>query len=222
MNARRRLLLSLGAVALGTPIPSFAQQPKTLPTIGVLRPPSASDVYYQAFVRSLAEYGYVDGKTIQIHHMMGDVDRLPALAEELVRLNVSLIFAPTPQAAHAARKVTSTVPIDHFNGMAAATSYLSDHHPDAAISVITRAEVLTGFESRAAKKAVQFLDCFPTLGIDQAIADLAATLRRDHGWRLPDAFQAAIAQQHGLKLVTRNQRDFPPQRYRFVVIPYRA
>ena len=114
----------------------------------------------------------------------------------------------------------SVILIDHFNGIAAATNYLSVHHANAAVSVITRAEVLTGFEPRAVRKAVQFLDCFPTLGIDQAIADLAATLRRDHGWRLPDAFQAAIAQQHGLKLVTRNQRDFPPQRHRFVVIPY--
>lgn len=114
----------------------------------------------------------------------------------------------------------SVILIDHFNGIAAATSYLAAHHPDAAVSVITRAEVLTGFDQRAVGKVAQFLDCFPTLGIDQATADLAAALRRNHGWKLPDAFQAAIAQQHGLKLVTRNRRDFPPQRHRFVVIPY--
>ena len=116
----------------------------------------------------------------------------------------------------------SVILIDHFNGIAAATTYLSEHHSDAAVSVITRAEVLTGFAQRAAGKATRFLDCFPTLGIDQATADLAAALRRDHGWKLPDAFQAAIAQQHGLRLVTRNARDFPPQRHRFVVIPYRV
>jgi len=114
----------------------------------------------------------------------------------------------------------SVILIDHFNGVPAATKYLSDHHTDAAISVITRAEVLTGFEKPAVGKALQFLDCFPTLSVDQATADLAAALRREHGWKLPDAFQAAIAQQHGLKLVTRNQKDFPPRRYRFVEIPY--
>lgn len=114
----------------------------------------------------------------------------------------------------------SVILIDHFNGAAAATRYLSEHHADAVISVITRAEVLTGFEQRAVRKALQFLDCFPTLAIDQVTADLAAALRRDHGWKLPDAFQAALAQQHGLRLVTRNRRDFPPQRYRFVDIPY--
>ena len=114
----------------------------------------------------------------------------------------------------------SVILIDHFNAVAAATRYLSEHHADAAISVITRAEVLTGFAPRATSRIRQFLDCFPTLAIDQATADLAAALRRDHGWKLPDAFQAAIAQQHGLKLVTRNAKDFPPRRYRLVEIPY--
>jgi len=116
----------------------------------------------------------------------------------------------------------SVILIDHFNGIAAATNYLAAHYPDASVSVMTRAEVLTGFEPRSAVKAARFLDSFPTLGIDQPTADLAAALRRDHGWKLPDAFQAAIAQLHGLKLVTRNRRDFPPQRHDFVVIPYRV
>jgi len=116
----------------------------------------------------------------------------------------------------------SVILIDHFKGVAAATSYLAAHYPDASVSVITPAEVLTGFEPRSAVKAARFLDSFPTLGIDQPTADLAAALRRDHGWKLPDAFQAAIAQLHGLKLVTRNRRDFPPQRHDFVVIPYRV
>ena len=116
----------------------------------------------------------------------------------------------------------SVILIDHFNGIAAATNYLAAQYSIASVSVITRAEVLTGFEARSANKAARFLDCFPTLGIDQSTADLAAALRRDHGWKLPDAFQAAIAQLHGLKLVTRNRRDFPPQRHDFVVIPYRV
>ena len=44
--------------------------------------------------------------------------------------------------------------------------------------------------------------------------------RRRNGWKLPDAFQAALAQLHNLKLATRNTRDFPPQQYLFVVVPY--
>ncbi len=114
----------------------------------------------------------------------------------------------------------SVVLIDHFNGVAEATEYLSGCAGDTAISVITRAEVLAGFDRPAARKAKRLLDAFPTLDIDQPVADLAAALRRQHGWKLPDAFQAALAQQHGLKLVTRNVRDFPPKRFGFVVVPY--
>ncbi len=65
------------------------------------------------------------------------------------------------------------------------------------------------------------LDRFPSLPIDLAIADLAARLRRRFRWKLPDAFQAALAQYHGLVLVTRNTRDFPPDKFDFVEIPYR-
>jgi predicted nucleic acid-binding protein len=114
----------------------------------------------------------------------------------------------------------SVILIDHFNGIHAATNYLATNHPDAAISVVTRAEVLTGFAGRTARTATRFLDSFPTLDIDRETADLAAALRRSHGWRLPDAFQAAVARRHGLQLVTRNTRDFPPPRHRFVHIPY--
>lgn len=60
----------------------------------------------------------------------------------------------------------------------------------------------------------------PALPIDQKVADLAAKLRRDHKWKLPDAFQAALSRTHKLKLVTRNTKNFPPERFDFVVAPY--
>ena len=114
----------------------------------------------------------------------------------------------------------SVILIDHFNGITEATRYLSDTQGEAAISVITRAEVLTGFDAPALRKATRLLDTFPALTIDLEAADLAAALRRRHGWKLPDAFQAALAQQYGLQLATRNVRDFPPKRHGFVVVPY--
>jgi hypothetical protein len=46
-------------------------------------------------------------------------------------------------------------------------------------------------------------------------------LRRTNGWKLPDAFQAAVALRHGLRLVTRNARDFDEKKHAFVLIPYR-
>jgi len=116
----------------------------------------------------------------------------------------------------------SVVLIDHFNGVAAATSYLRRLQGEGAISVVTRAEVLCGFETAQAELARRLLDRFVTLPIERDAADLAADLRRKHRWRLPDAFQAALAQLHGLKLATRNLRDFPPDRFDFVVAPYTA
>jgi len=58
------------------------------------------------------------------------------------------------------------------------------------------------------------------LDIEGFAAEKAADLRRAHGWKLPDAFQAALACQHGVKLVTRNTKDFDPQKHPFIEIPY--
>jgi len=48
----------------------------------------------------------------------------------------------------------------------------------------------------------------------------SSRLGRQERWKLPDAIQAAFCQIYQLTLVTRNFRDFPPDRYDFVVIPY--
>lgn len=115
----------------------------------------------------------------------------------------------------------SVILIDHFNGISHATKYLARVQARSLISVITRAEVLSGFDEADAVAARRLLDCFPTLSLDRAVADLAARLRHETKWRLPDAFQAALAQTNGLRLVTRNTKDFPPQRWPFVLVPYR-
>src|SRR5436190_14590851 len=116
--------------------------------------------------------------------------------------------------------IDSVIMIDHFNGVQAATEYLLQMQGKLAISVITRAEVLTGFESKERQLARRLLDRFPTLIIDRTVADLAATLRRQNRWKMPDALQAALAKHHKLKLATRDTDDFPPKRYRFVTVPY--
>ena len=114
----------------------------------------------------------------------------------------------------------SVILIDHLNGRTAASGFLRKVE-DASISVITRAEVLSGVDSGSANAVRRLLDHYPTLPIGIEIADLAAELRRSHGWKLPDAFQAAFAKHHKLKLATRNTRDFPPGKYSFVMVPYR-
>jgi predicted nucleic acid-binding protein len=114
----------------------------------------------------------------------------------------------------------SVILIDHFNSISEATAYLGQVREEASISVITRAEVLTGFDTSDREQVIALLDHFPLLDITKPIADLAADLRREQGWKLPDAFQAALAKHHQLRLATRNTKDFPPERYEFVVVPY--
>ena len=114
----------------------------------------------------------------------------------------------------------SVILIDHFNGIDSATRFIADEHSDIALSPITRAEVLTSFNEDQLPLARGLLDRFPTLPVTAAEADLAASLRRSEGWRLPDALQAAVARCSGLQLVTRNTKDFPPRRYSFVEVPY--
>ena len=114
----------------------------------------------------------------------------------------------------------SVILIDHFNGIDSATRFIADEREDIALSPITRAEVLAGFDGERIRFASDLLDRFPTLPVTAVEADLAASLRRSEGWRLPDALQAAVARRNGLRLVTRNTKDFPPERYDFVEVPY--
>jgi predicted nucleic acid-binding protein len=119
------------------------------------------------------------------------------------------------------RLLDSVILIDHFNGIPQATEYLNLLLPArTAISVITRAEILVGFDDPVSEDVMGLLDEFTLLSIDGPIADRAATLRRSYGWKLPDAFQAAVAVHHNLRLVTRNTKDFDPAQHQFIEIPY--
>lgn len=114
----------------------------------------------------------------------------------------------------------SVIFIDHFNGIEPATRFISAEHREIALSPITRAEVPTGFDGDRIPLASDLLNRFPTAPVTAAEAELAASFRRSEGWRLPDALQAACARRNGLRLVTRNTKDFPPERYDFVEVPY--
>jgi hypothetical protein len=120
------------------------------------------------------------------------------------------------------RLIDSVILIDHLNGVEKATRFIINLDPlETAISVITRAEILTGIDEDEAAGVIPLLDQYQLLIIDKPVADLAAQLRKEHGWKLPDAFQAALAKHHKIKLITRNSKDFSPQKYDFVEIPYR-
>ena len=80
--------------------------------------------------------------------------------------------------------------------------------------------MLTGFDPVGEVQAKAFLNLFPLHVLTEEDADLAASLRREHRWKLPDALQAAVAINHNLTLATRNSKDFDPARHSFVAIPY--
>ncbi|MFH1157420.1 MAG: PIN domain-containing protein [Pseudomonadota bacterium] len=119
------------------------------------------------------------------------------------------------------RLLDSVILIDHLNSVPQATEFLIALDPEkTAISVISYAEILTGLDEEGAKKAGPLLCSYEMLEIDAAVAEKAAAMRWQFGWKLPDAFQVAIAILHGLKLCTRNTKDFDPQKHPFIEIPY--
>jgi len=92
-----------------------AQQAAKVPRLGFLIGGSASAVAarIEAFRQGLREIGYVEGKNIFIEWRFGEgkLDRLPALAAELVRLKVDIIVTSGGTPTRAAKEATSTIPI---------------------------------------------------------------------------------------------------------------
>jgi ABC-type uncharacterized transport system substrate-binding protein len=102
-------------VLLAIAVIAEAQQPNKIQRIGVLAPSSAYFLSSQleAFRQALRELGYVEGQNIAIEYRYaeGKLDRLPALAGELVRLKVDIIVAASTPAALAAKNATKEIPI---------------------------------------------------------------------------------------------------------------
>ena len=113
----RRKILSvvLATVFLTTVSFAQAQQPTKVPQIGYLTPPSlsANADRIEAFRQGLREIGYAEGKNIviELRSADGKLDRLPALAAELVRLKVDVIVTAGGPATRAAKEATFTIPI---------------------------------------------------------------------------------------------------------------
>src|SRR4029077_3289401 len=90
-------------------------QAKKVPRIGFLitTSPSAVSARTEAFRRGLRELAYVEGKSIFIEYRYaeGKLDRLPALAAELVHLKVDAIVTAGPASTRAAKQATVAIPI---------------------------------------------------------------------------------------------------------------
>src|SRR5262249_32088805 len=97
---------------------SEAQQQAKVAKIGWLGIGSASSVSrYEEFRRALGELGYVEGKNIAFEYRDADnrLDRLPLLADELVRLKVDLIITRGTPEAVALKNATRTIPIIFYD-----------------------------------------------------------------------------------------------------------
>ena len=111
---RREIITILGVAAAACPLAATAQQRNRIARIGYLAfDRAAGPRSHEAFLQGLRDLGHVEGQTIafQTRDAQGKFERLPALAAELVALNVDVIFAPTTVAARAAQQATRTLPI---------------------------------------------------------------------------------------------------------------
>ena len=108
---RRREFITLVGGLFACPVAAYAQQ-KQPQLVGILSQDLQPGLL-ETFRDELRRLGYVDGQNINIElrDAAGRNERLPALAEELLRLKVNVIVAVNTPAVQAAKKATKTVPV---------------------------------------------------------------------------------------------------------------
>ena len=114
-TVRSTILIALSL--LSAPLAAEAPR-KAMPVIGYLHFASPSYAPTAVFLQGLREAGYVEGQHVAIEYRWaeGRYERLPALARDLVDRQVDVIVAGGPQAAHAAKSATATIPIVFLAG----------------------------------------------------------------------------------------------------------
>jgi putative ABC transport system substrate-binding protein len=113
-DMRRREFITLLGGAAAWPLAAWAQQAAKVARIGYLSlgPASAWSSRVEALRAGLRDLGWVEGKNIVIEFRWADnVDQLPGLAAELVRMKVDIIFASSSTMVEPARQATKTIPI---------------------------------------------------------------------------------------------------------------
>jgi putative ABC transport system substrate-binding protein len=115
---RRKLVAALASASLILPFAARAQpigKTGKIRSVGLLLPgpDSHSEVILRPFYRGLHELGYVEGQNLAVERRVADwkLDRLPALAAELVGMKVDVIVAWSTPCARAAKQTTDSIPI---------------------------------------------------------------------------------------------------------------
>ena len=111
---RREFITFLGGAA-AWPVAARAQQPGTLPVVGIIVPGTLEShgKWLAAFAERLRELGWVEGRTVAIEYRWADgrAERYAEFAADLVRLKVNVIVTSTLRAVIAAKQATSAIPI---------------------------------------------------------------------------------------------------------------
>ena len=117
MVSRRQFAASLALVFIAAPRAGFAQQqPRKIARIGYLQPATpqnGTSPFLEDLRDGLRDLGYIEGKNLQLEIRWGEgkLERMPELANELVRLNVDVIVAVSSPSVVAAKAATKTIPI---------------------------------------------------------------------------------------------------------------
>src|SRR5262249_42178778 len=193
------VVLSVCAMLFALCVSVEAQQGKRVPRIGYLLSgsPSTNPDFREAFRQGLRDLGYVEGKNIVIEYKWaeGKLDRVPELAEELVRLKVDIILATNGGIARTAKKATTTIPIVMANG--------GDPTRDGLVASLARpggnVTGLTNLSSELAGKRLQLLkEILPRL---DRVAVLVSGLESPPSPQLKETQSAAPSLQIQLQIL---------------------
>ena len=117
MRNRRVFIGTVVGVLFAVPLAAGAQPTHNIRTVGFFGPPPSAGGLVQAFQQGLHDLGYAEGQNIKIEYRYTDValqghpELFPQFAAELVRLRPDVLVVSVTEAALAARKATSTIPI---------------------------------------------------------------------------------------------------------------
>jgi len=210
---RREFITLLGGVAATWPLVARAQARR--PVVGYLAAAASASVVRSTanlgFVDGLRELGYFEGREVDIVYKFADgfFDRLPALAQELVRLNPDVILAPTPVVALAARAATTTIPIVspllenpvHLGLVA------SESQPGGNVTGFLR--YINGLGGKYVELAQELIPGVTRIGLLVNVANVDTTPRRD----VEAAGTALAVKIHSVEVGTPNNLDAAFQKF---------
>jgi putative tryptophan/tyrosine transport system substrate-binding protein len=110
---RRREFITLLGVAAAWPTVSLPQTAGSRPLVAILGGSSANAIIYNSLAQGMRELGYVEGQNFNIvsRYAEGDLTRMPALVEDLVRLEPKVFVTGTLEGTLAIKRATKSIPI---------------------------------------------------------------------------------------------------------------